>query len=187
MRIAHRLATVAAVGAVAVGTVAVAPAAQADDLGNTSLATVLGVDGVVGNGFDSNWDDFDIVREAADAVIAAKGSSHPGGPARRRGHGADRVHPHRPRVPSARARPDGHVARARPTPSPSLASLGIDTVEAVLLYHVVPGTIDSGAALAADGATVATVQGGGITVDVRSTARCRSACSTRTRTTSTPR
>ena len=88
MRIAHRLATVAAVGAVAVGTVAVAPAAQADDLGNTSLATVLGMTAWSGNGFDSNWDDFDIVREAADAVIATKGSSHAGRPARRRGHGA---------------------------------------------------------------------------------------------------
>ena len=172
MRIAHRLATVAAVGAVAVGTVAVAPAAQADDLGTTSLATVLGVDGVVGNGFDSNWDDFDIVREAADAVIAAKGSSTP---VALLGDGDVALTAF---IPTDRAfrRLVHDLTGTWPNEAQTfavVASLGIDTVEAVLLYHVVPGTIDSAAALAADGATVTTVQGGGITVDVRSTSPLR--------------
>ena len=172
MRIAHRLATVAAVGAVAVGTVAVAPAAQADDLGNTSLASVLGVDGVVGNGFDSSWDDFDIVREAADAVIAAKGSSTP---VALLGDGDTALTAF---IPTDRAfrRLVHDLTGTWPSEAKTfsvVAGLGIDTVEAVLLYHVVPGTIDSAAALAADGATVATVQGGGITVDVRSTGPLR--------------
>ena len=42
-----------------------------------------------------------------------------------------------------------------------VASLGVDTVEKVLLYHVVPGgPIDSSAALGADGARLVTADGG---------------------------
>ena len=169
MRIAHRLATVAAVGAVAVGTVAVAPAAQADDLGTTSLATVLGVDGVVGNGFDSNWDDFDIVREAADAVIAAKGSSTPVALLGDGDVGADRVHPHGPRVPAARARPDGDLAergqdlRRRGRASASTRS----RPSCSTTWSRARSTPARPSPLTAP--TVTTVQGGGITVDVRST------------------
>ena len=49
----------------------------------------------------------------------------------------------------------------------ALAALGIDTVETVLLYHVVPGaTITAKKALAADGAELTTAQGGKVTVDV---------------------
>jgi hypothetical protein len=49
----------------------------------------------------------------------------------------------------------------------ALAGLGIDTIETVLLYHVVPGaTIDSQAALGADGVALTTAQGGTVTVDV---------------------
>ena len=46
-------------------------------------------------------------------------------------------------------------------------SSDIDTVETVLLYHVVPGaTITSKQALKADGAALTTAQGGKVTVDV---------------------
>jgi uncharacterized surface protein with fasciclin (FAS1) repeats len=49
----------------------------------------------------------------------------------------------------------------------AVAGLGIDTVETVLLYHVVPGaTITKRDALAADGAALTTAQGGTVTVDV---------------------
>jgi uncharacterized surface protein with fasciclin (FAS1) repeats len=49
----------------------------------------------------------------------------------------------------------------------TLAGLGIDTIETVLLYHVVPGaTIDSKTALGADGVALTTAQGGKVTVDV---------------------
>ncbi|WP_456844203.1 fasciclin domain-containing protein [Cellulomonas sp. P5_C6] len=46
-------------------------------------------------------------------------------------------------------------------------AVGIDALEQVLLYHVVPGaTIDSGTALASDNAVLTTAQGGTFTVDV---------------------
>jgi energy-coupling factor transporter ATP-binding protein EcfA2/uncharacterized surface protein with fasciclin (FAS1) repeats len=49
----------------------------------------------------------------------------------------------------------------------AVAGLGIDTVEAVLLYHVVPGaTIDGRAARMADGAALTTALGSTVTVDV---------------------
>jgi uncharacterized surface protein with fasciclin (FAS1) repeats len=55
----------------------------------------------------------------------------------------------------------------------TVAGLGIDTVEAVLLYHVVPGaTIDRKAALKADGAKLTTAAGSTITVDVYRTWKC---------------
>ena len=168
MRLSTRLATVAAVGAMAVSTAVAAPAAQADELGNNSLAAVLGNDLVPGNGFDSNWDDFDIVREAADAVIADKGID--GTPVALLADGDVALTAF---IPTDRAfrRLVHDLTGTWPSEKKTfeaVASLGIDTVEAVLLYHVVPGTIDSAAALAADGATLTTVQGGGITVKVRS-------------------
>jgi hypothetical protein len=49
----------------------------------------------------------------------------------------------------------------------ALASLGVDTLETVLLYHVIPGaTIKAKDALAADGVALTTAQGGTVTVDV---------------------
>jgi uncharacterized surface protein with fasciclin (FAS1) repeats len=51
----------------------------------------------------------------------------------------------------------------------TVASLGIDTVEAVLLYHVVPGsTITYKQALRANGAALTMASGGTVTVKVRS-------------------
>jgi len=48
-----------------------------------------------------------------------------------------------------------------------VTAAGVDTVETVLLFHVVPGaTITSKDAVNADGAKLATAQGGTITVDV---------------------
>jgi hypothetical protein len=50
----------------------------------------------------------------------------------------------------------------------AVAGLGIDTVETVLLYHVVPGaTIDRRTALRSDGAALTTALGPAVTVDVR--------------------
>ena len=50
----------------------------------------------------------------------------------------------------------------------TLRELGIDTVETVLLYHVVPGkTLTSPKVLKADGARLTTAQGGKIKVDVK--------------------
>jgi uncharacterized surface protein with fasciclin (FAS1) repeats len=48
-----------------------------------------------------------------------------------------------------------------------VAAVGVDAVEQVLLYHVVPGSkINSKAALASDGAELTTAQGGTFVVDV---------------------
>ncbi len=169
MRIAKRLAAVAAVGAIAVGSIAVAPAASASEPGNTSLAAVLGNDLVPGNGFDHNWDDFDIVREAIDAVIATKGVD--GTPVALLADGDVALTAF---IPTDRAfrrlvhNLTGSWLNEKKT-FEAVASLGIDTVEAVLLYHVVPGaTIDSATALGADGAALTTAQGGTFTVSVRS-------------------
>ena len=50
----------------------------------------------------------------------------------------------------------------------AVASLGIDTVETVLLYHVVPGTrINYRQALKADGVRLTMASGGIVRVDVR--------------------
>ncbi len=63
----------------------------------------------------------------------------------------------------------GHWERDEAGVFDAVASLGIGTVETVLLYHVAPGvTIDSAAAVRSDGATLTTAQGGTIGVDVLS-------------------
>ena len=48
-----------------------------------------------------------------------------------------------------------------------VAAAGVDTIEQVLLYHVVPGaTITAKQALSSDGTVLTTAQGGEVTVDV---------------------
>ncbi|MEK8105647.1 fasciclin domain-containing protein [Micromonospora sp. M12] len=65
------------------------------------------------------------------------------------------------------------ITQARKVPSESatftaVAGLGIDTVESVLLYHVVPGaTIDRRTAVRADGTDLTTALGATVEVDVR--------------------
>ena len=167
-----RLAARVAVGAVAtaLATTAVAvPAAQAGakkPLGTKSLAQVLLADQ---SGFDHNPRDFDVLTKAVLAVLEAKPDS------------------------SVKVLTDGTVALTAFIPNdaafqrlvqdltdayprlPSesaaftaVAGLGIDTVENVLLYHVVPGaTIDRKAAVKADGAELTTALGPTIEVDVR--------------------
>jgi uncharacterized surface protein with fasciclin (FAS1) repeats len=50
----------------------------------------------------------------------------------------------------------------------AVAGLGVDTVKAVLMYHIIGGArIDYATALKADGATLTTLGGGTITVDVQ--------------------
>ncbi|KQT89304.1 fasciclin [Marmoricola sp. Leaf446] len=136
--------------------------------GNRSLATVLTSDG---NRFDRNAHDYDVTTEAVLAVLEAKPDSAVGVL-------ADGSQPLTAFVPTDRAfrrlvhaltgkwvRSERHVFEA-------VAGLGIDTVEQVLLYHVVPGsTIDRRAALASDGARLTTAAGPTVTVDVRRSPR----------------
>ncbi len=172
MRLNKRLSSIAAVGAIALAAITVAPPASATEpLGNKSLAAVLGNDLVPGNGFDKNWNDFDIVREAIDAVIATKGIN--GTPV---GLLADGDVALTAFIPTDRAfqKLVYRVTGVRPTSEAktfaAVASYGIDFVETVLLYHVIPGaTITSDVAVGANGTVLDTaLAGAAITVKVKS-------------------
>jgi hypothetical protein len=141
---------------------ATAPAASAAQ-GHRSLAKVLTSDG---NHFDKKAGDFDIVTEAVLAVVKAK----PGSPVAVLADGNTRVTAF---VPTDRAFKalvfdlTGTWYYKERKAFNVVASLGIDTVETVLLYHVVAGkTLTAAKVLAADGADVVTAQGGSVTVDV---------------------
>ena len=164
MRLRRTTASLVAAAAVAAGAVAAAPAAQASSLGTTSLATVLLADG---DEFDRNQNDFDIVTQAALAVLAEKPSSAVG-------ILTDGTKPVTAFIPRDQAfrylvfSLTGKWLSSERAIFDAVAGLGIDTVEAVLLYHVVPGaTVDRAGALKADGAVLPTaLPGGSITVDV---------------------
>lgn len=145
-----------------------APVNAAAPTGTRSLAAVLTANG--GGKFDVNPFDYDIVTQAVLAVVAAKPHSN------------------------VALLTDGNVALTAFLPSDQafrslvrqltgtwyasekdvfttlVGAVGVDTVEAVLLYHVVPGaTIRSKDAVNADGAKLATaLPGTSITVDVLS-------------------
>jgi hypothetical protein len=160
-----RLTALAAVAAttLAGGVLAVAPA-HAAPRGTTSLAEVLAADG---NRLDRNWDDFDIVEKAVYAVLEAKPDSPvavlaDGDTALTAFVPTDRafrrlVHD----LTGDRKAREGGVLRA-------VASVAdTDTLEAVLLYHVVPGaTVTYHQARRADGARLTTALGSRIRVNV---------------------
>ena len=164
--IAATLATTALLGGAAVvpaGTAWAADSPSEKTLGNRSLAKVLTSDG---NRFDKNWGDYDIVTEAALAVIAAK----PDSPVSVLTKGKVPVTAFIPNDWSFRKLAKDLTGTRFTTEKKvfdALAGVGIDTIETVLLYHVVPGaTIDSKTALGADGVALTTAQGGKVTVDV---------------------
>ncbi|MGQ7296417.1 fasciclin domain-containing protein [Quadrisphaera sp. KR29] len=164
MRIRRLAASLAATALAGTALVGLAPAASATT-GTTSLASVLAADG---SGFDGDWHDFDIVDNAVAAVLAAKPSSPVAVL-------ADGAVPLTAFLPTDRAFQrlvkdlTHHCYGSEEDVFTALAgAVGIDAIEQVLLYHVVPGaTIESAAALASDGAVLSTAQGGTITVDVR--------------------
>jgi uncharacterized surface protein with fasciclin (FAS1) repeats len=167
--LARSFGTVAATAAVvAAGTLP----AQADGHapGTTSLAVVLAADG---DTFDGRWGDYDVVTEAVNAVLDAK----PGSPVAVL---ADGSVPLTAFIPDDRAFRElvhditGTTPQSDEAAFAAVAGLGIDTVETVLLYHVVPGaTIDSAAAAQSDGAELTTAQGGVVTVRVNSASNIR--------------
>ena len=139
------------------------PANAATHSSPRSLATVLTSDG---NKFDKNGKDFDVVTEAGLAVLAAKPDS------------AVKVLAD-PSVKLTAFIPTdkaflklasdltGKKVTSEKKAFTTVAGLGIDTVETVLLYHVVAGSkINAKAALKANGATLTTAQGGTFTVKV---------------------
>ncbi len=168
----HRiLAVVASAALASVAGLATATSASAHPdghhskpLGTTSLAKVLAADG---SGFDRNRWDFDIVDNAVSAVLKAK----PKSPVKVL---ADGRAPLTAFLPNDRAFErlatdlTGKHYTSEKAVFGAVASLGINTVETVLLYHVVPGaTVDYRTALRSDGAKLKTAQGGKLTVDVR--------------------
>src|SRR4051812_15135880 len=130
-----RAVAVAAVAVAAAGLTA-APASAHGKLGTRSLAAGLTADK---SGFDRNGRDFDILTAAVQAVLKAK-------PGSAVGVLADGTKPLTAFIPTDAAFKklvaDIQGTRRLPTEKAAftaVAGLGIGTVEAVLLYHVVPG------------------------------------------------
>jgi len=153
-------------GLAATAAVAAAPAATASgtSTGTRSLAAVLTSDG---NRFDRNWYDYDIVTEAVLAVLAAK-------PASPVGLLTDGTVPLTAFIPDDRA--FQVLARDLTGTWPTteertlnalVAAAGVDAIEQVLLYHVVPGAaITRKAAVNANGVVLTTAEGATIKVRV---------------------
>lgn len=159
-----KLTAVLFTGALATG-LAVAPAQAAP--GEQSLAAVLTADG---NGtFDNNWYDYDIVTQAVLGVLAAKPDSN----VKLLTDGSVALTAFIPNDRAFRllARDVTHkwYSTEKGVFDRLVKKLGIDAIESVLLYHVVPGgPIMAKDALQADGAKLATgLPGASIKVDVQ--------------------
>jgi uncharacterized surface protein with fasciclin (FAS1) repeats len=139
----------AAFGAAALlGAAVIAPTAQAAK-GDTSLASVLKVGQ---SKFDKDFADFDILTRAAETVLAAKPNSN----VKLLADGSVALTVFAPtdqafmNLASALT---GKKIKTEAAAFKAVAGLGVDTVEQVLLYHVVPGApILSQDALKANGA-----------------------------------
>lgn len=143
-------------------TAAPGPAPKA---GNTSLAEVLGADGVK---LDDNWQDFDIVEAAVYAVLDAK----PDSPVGLLANGKVRLTAFVPTDNAFRKLVKDLTGKAPGTEAGTLkkvvkAAGSIDTVETILLYHVVAGqTLTSPKVLAAEGEKIQTAMGKSFRVHV---------------------
>lgn len=156
----RRIATALVATACTAATVATAVPAQAaaatsaPRTGTTSLATVLAADG---NRFDRNWRDFDIVDRAVTTVLHAK----PGSDVAVLTRGAEPVTAFLPTDRAFRVLVEDltgrHLARERAVFRAVAHGFDVDTIEAVLLYHVVPGaTLTYAQARRSDGASLPT-------------------------------
>jgi uncharacterized surface protein with fasciclin (FAS1) repeats len=158
------IAAVATAALAVTGALATAPTAQAAGHRPTSLAQVLAADG---HHFDRRWNDFDILDRAVLAVLREK----PNSPVAVLTKGRTKLTAFLPTDRAFRRLAvslTGHrPATERATFRRIVRTVGIDTVEAVLLYHVVPGkTLGSRKVLRSDGAKLTTAQGGTVTVNV---------------------
>ncbi len=157
-----------AASALALGTVsATVPANAQVARGNDSLASVLTSDG---NRFDKNRDDFDILTEAALAVIAAK----PDSPVALLADGTTRLTVFAPTDRAFRLLAlelaDKRIKSEKKVFSTLVELAGVDTIEAILLYHVVPGaTLDSNKVLKANKVRLTTATGARVQVRIKST------------------
>jgi uncharacterized surface protein with fasciclin (FAS1) repeats len=163
-RLTSAFTALAMTGAAFAVAAAPATAGEKNKLGDRSLATVLAAD----SGFDKNPRDFDILEAAVLAVLAAK----PDSPVGVLADGKVRLTAFAPTDAAFRhltADLTGKRIKSERKVFTTLAgAAGIDTIEAVLLYHVVPGaTITYKQALKADGAKLQTALGATIKVKVR--------------------
>lgn len=173
MSVRHTVRTTAAglaAAALTAGALAAAPApAQAADKGDkgdkdTSLAQVLAADG---KKFDKKWSDFDILDAAVRAVLKAEPDSTVGVL-------ADPKAKLTAFLPTDAAFRDLAAALTGKKPKTEKATFnaladaaGVDLIETVLLYHVVPGkTLNAKLVVAADDKELTTAQGGTVTVRV---------------------
>lgn len=144
-----------------------APATAAPSPGERSLVTVLDADG---NRFDRKWNDFDIVHRAATTVLGANPDSAvgvlaDGSTAATAFLPTDRAF--RKLVRQVGGTPQ-QLRSERAVFHAVASTFEVDTIEAVLLYHVVPGaTITYHQALRADGAALDTAAGASVRVDKR--------------------
>jgi len=156
-------------GLVAAATGVASPAAQAapaaQKAGTTSLAEVLAADG---QKFDKNWKDFDIVEAAVYAVLDAK----PDSPVGLLADGKTRLTAFVPTDSAFRKLVKDLTGKAPRTEAKTLAKVvkaagSIDTIETILLYHVVAGkTLTSPKVLAAEGQKIETAMGKSFRVHV---------------------
>ena len=142
------------------------PSAQAADLGTKSLASVL----TAKSSYDDDSQNFDILTAAVLAVLAAK----PDSPVKALTDGTVALTAFIPTDGAFKALVGALTNKAATTEAETFAAvagLGIDTVEQVLLYHVVVGApILSADALKANGATLNTALAGkSFTVTVEGT------------------
>jgi uncharacterized surface protein with fasciclin (FAS1) repeats len=160
--------------AAVLATVVAVPASAAEP----SVVDILAADG---QDFDSNWSDYDIVERAVLTVLDAK-------PASAVSALADPIAALTVFAPTDRAfrKLVADLTGSRPATEAKAfnklvkaisglvgSSNVIDTVEAVLLYHVVPGEVPSSTALGLDGAVVTTAGGGTFRVIVDTSVRLR--------------
>ncbi len=159
MHLKRLTAAVAAALVSSMGVVAAQPAqAVPQPQGNRSLSQVLATDG---HGFDNNWRDFDIAEATARAVLKARPKSRVGVLAQ--GNVALTAF-----LPTDRAFQQLVAQMTGRTPRTERAVFRtlqrrtrINTLENVLLYHVVPGsTITFRQALRSNGATLTTALSG---------------------------
>jgi uncharacterized surface protein with fasciclin (FAS1) repeats len=136
---AARLAALTAGALVATGVGLTSPAAAVtthDRAGTRSLAKVLAQDGTR---LDHNWQDFDILEQAVLAVVAAK----PQSPVALLTDGSVRLTVFAPTDQAFRELVGDLTGKRPGTEKKTVAKLlkiaDIDTIESVLLYHVVPG------------------------------------------------
>ncbi|MEY4601784.1 MAG: fasciclin domain-containing protein [Ilumatobacteraceae bacterium] len=152
-----------AVAALVGGVMLLGATSTSSAAGTTSMAAVLTADG---NQFDNNSKDFDVLTEAVLAVLA----NNPNSAVKVLTDGTVALTVFAPTDEAFRALVKdltGKNVRSEKKIFAAVAGLGLPTVEAVLLYHVVAGsTITSKQALKADGATLSMASGGKVSVDV---------------------